>query len=149
MNNPPILILLADDDEGDTLLFKEAFSELKIKSIVHTTNNGVELMKYLSVPDIRLPDVIFLDLNMPMKNGLECLIEIKNNDMLKDISIAIYSTSENEKDIEDTFINGANVYITKPNDFNILKQVLERAVMTSYQYRDKSMKRENFLLRIG
>lgn len=148
MNNEPFHILLADDDEADRLLFQEAFSEIKIKTIVHITNNGVELMEYLSADDARLPDVIFLDLNMPRKNGLECLIEIRNTEKLKNISVAIYSTSDNEKDMDETFRNGANVYITKPNSFNVLKQVLEKAVITAYQYKDETMNRENFLLKI-
>jgi DNA-binding NarL/FixJ family response regulator len=85
---------------------------------------------------------------MPRKNGFESLQEIKSNKKLKDIYIAIYSTSENENDIEKTFRIGANIYITKPNNFDMLKQVLRKAVMTTYQYKDESMKRENFLLRI-
>ena len=148
MENAPLHILLADDDENDRLLFQEVFSGLKIKTIVHTVNNGIQLMEWLNGKNIRLPDLIFLDLNMPRKNGLECLKEIKSNDKLNDIFIAIYSTSENEKDIEETFRNGANVFITKPNNFNMLKQVLETAVMKTFQYQDQSMKRENFLLRI-
>ncbi|MGK2861784.1 MAG: response regulator, partial [Chitinophagaceae bacterium] len=64
------------------------------------------------------------------------------------ISIAIYSTSDNEKDIEETFRNGANVYITKPNNFKMLKEVLNKAIMTAFRYKDQSMDRENFLLRI-
>lgn len=98
--------------------------------------------------NIRLPHLLFLDLNMPRKNGLECLKEIRSDKKLKGISIAIYSTSGTEKDMEETFRNGANVYITKPNDFNILKQILEKVVVTTYQYQDQSMKRENYLLRI-
>jgi CheY-like chemotaxis protein len=66
------------------------------------------------------------------------LKEIKSNEKLKDIFIAIYSTSDSEKDMEETFLNGANIYITKPNDFNKLKQVLEKAVMTAYQYQERS-----------
>jgi CheY-like chemotaxis protein len=148
MNNEPLYILLADDDEGDRLIFKKSFSELKIKTKVHTVNNGLELMEWLNSKDIRLPYLLFLDLNMPHKNGLECLIEIRSNERLKDIFIAIYSTSDNEKDLDDTFINGANIYIAKPYDFNMLKQVLEKAVRTATQYKDQSMKRENFLLLI-
>lgn len=148
MENEPLHILLADDDESDRFLFTEAFSELKIKTIVHTVKNGIELMEWLNSKKNRLPHLLFLDLNMPKKNGLECLKEIKNDGRLKDISIAIYSTSDNEKDMEETFINGANVYIAKPNNFNVLKQVLEKAVMAAYQYQDEAMKRENFLLRI-
>jgi len=147
MENAPLHILLADDDENDRQLFKEAFEELNIKTIVRTVNNGIQLMQWLNRKNIRLPDLLFLDLNMPRKNGLECLKDIKSNKKLKDISISIYSTSDNEIDIEETFLNGANVYITKPNNFNKLKQVLEKAVMKTFQYQDQSMKRENFLLR--
>lgn len=148
MNNEPFHILLADDDEEDRLLFKEAFSELKINTIVRSVNGGAQLMEWLNMKDTTLPYLLFIDLNMPPKNGLECLKEIKSNEKLKDIFIAIYSTSDNEKDMEETFLNGANVYITKPNDFNVLKQVLEKAVIAASKYQDPTMNRENFLLRI-
>lgn len=148
MENEPIYILLAEDDEADRLIFTDAFAELKIKTVVRTVNDGIQLMEWLKREEIRLPYLIFLDLNMPRKNGLECLKEIRNNEKLKDIFIAIYSTSDNEKDMEETFINGANVYITKPTNFNTLKQVLEKAVITSYLYQDQSMKRDFYLLKI-
>ncbi len=148
MKNNPLLILLADDDEGDRFLFKEAFLELKIKTIVETVNNGVELMQWLNEKHEHLPHLLLLHLNMPRKNGLQCLKEIRSNEKLKNISVAIYSTSDNEKDMEETFRNGANVYITKPSDFNILKQVLEKAVMAAYQYQQVGMKKENFLLKL-
>jgi CheY-like chemotaxis protein len=141
-------ILLADDDEADRLLFTDAFSELKIETVVQTVNNGVQLMEYLQKKEKPLPQLLFLDLNMPRKNGLQCLMEIRSNEKLKDISVAIYSTSNSEKDIEETFLHGANIYIHKPADFNILKQVLEKAVRTTIQYKDETMNRDNFLLRI-
>ena len=148
MDNDPLYILLAEDDKDDRLLFTEAFAELKIKTDVTTVNNGVELMQRLNDENIRLPHLLFLDLNMPRKNGIQCLKEIRKNDKLKEISVAIYSTSSSEKDIDETFRNGANIYITKPTDFNILKKVLERAVMAAYQYQQVEMKKENFLLKI-
>lgn len=148
MQNDPIQILLSDDDEADRLLFAEAFSELKINTIIRAVNDGVQLMEWLNISNIQLPHLIFLDLNMPIKNGLQCLKEIRSNEKFDEIFIAIYSTSSNEKDIDDTFHNGANIYITKPSDFNLLKDVLEKAVMTAYRYRDGAMKKENFLLRL-
>ena len=148
MNKEPFHILLADDDEGDRLIFGDAFSELKIKSVVHFTNNGMDLMTYLNEECSRLPDLIFLDLNMPGKNGLECLKEIKGNERLCDILIAIYSTSDNEKDMEETFTNGANIYITKPNDFNVLKQLLHKAISSTLIYQGDLFNRKNFLLKI-
>lgn len=148
MNIEPLQILLADDDEGDRLIFKVAFSELKIKTVVHTVNNGIQLMEWLNKKDIHLPYLLFLDLNMPPKNGLECLKEIKSNEKLKDIFIAIYSTSDSEKDMEETFNNGANVYITKPSDFSKLKQVLDKALRTASTYQNTTLKRELFFLKV-
>jgi CheY-like chemotaxis protein len=148
MENAPFHILLADDDPDDRLLFIKAFKELKIKTDVHTVNDGVELMDCLTKRNAPLPQIIFLDLNMPLKNGLECLKEIRSNKRLNDISIAIYSTSASEKNIEETFLNGANVYIQKPNDFNILKQVLDKVVITSWHFQDPPFIKANFLLRI-
>jgi CheY-like chemotaxis protein len=148
LENAPLHILLADDDESDRLLFKEVFEELKIKTIVHTVNNGMELMDYLTKENIPLPHLLFLDLNMPRKNGLQCLKEIRSNKNLNDISIAIYSTSASEKDIDETFLNGANVYIKKPNNFSMLKLVLEQAVVATDQYQNPAFNRANFLLRI-
>lgn len=148
MEENSLHILLADDDEADRLLFTEAFSEIKIKTIVNTVNNGLQLMEWLNTESTCLPQLVFLDLNMPGKNGLQCLKEIRSDERLKDIFVAIYSTSENRKDMEETFLNGANIYITKPADFNMLKRVLERAVMTTYLYRDQAINRDLFLLRL-
>ena len=148
MRNTTFNILLADDDEADRLIFTDAFSELKIKTLITTVNSGAQLMEWLYMEEVILPHIIFLDLNMPGKNGLQCLKEIRSNEKIKDVFVAIYSTSNSEKDMEDTFNNGANVYITKPSDFNALKQVLERVVMTISLYKDTVMKRENFLLRL-
>ena len=148
MEKKPLHILLADDDEADRLLFKEALQGLDMKLIVNTVNNGIELMAFLTEINAQLPHLIFLDLNMPLKNGVECLKEIRSHEKLKDISIAIYSTSDNEKDVEETFLNGANVYITKPNDFSILKQLLYKAVAATYLYQRNSFNKENFLLKM-
>ena len=101
----------------------------------HLTRNGNEL-----------PHILFLDLNMPRKSGLDCLLEIKRSNSLKDIPIAIYSTSASEEDIEDTFVKGANVYIKKPSDFGILKKILEEVITTNWQYYTSGLNREAFLL---
>lgn len=148
MENEPLHILLADDDESDRMLFKEAFEELEIKTIVHTVNDGKQLMDYLTKKGNHMPHLLFLDLNMPRKNGLQCLKEIRSSKKLRDISVAIYSTSASEKDIEETFLNGANVYIKKPNNFNALKQVLDKAVMAAYSYEAPPFDKANFFLRI-
>jgi CheY-like chemotaxis protein len=143
-----INICLADDDQDDRLFFTDAFDELKIKTKVSTFNDGVELMNYLNDSDSVLPNVLFLDLNMPKKNGLECLLEIKKNENLNDIAIAIYSTSSSEEHIEETFINGANIYIKKPSDFETLKKILAEVVTINWQYHTSGLNKDNFLMRM-
>ncbi|MBG6185998.1 MULTISPECIES: response regulator [Flavobacterium] len=143
-----INICLADDDEDDRLFFTDAFDELKINTKVSTFNDGVELMDYLNHEDSVLPNVLFLDLNMPKKNGVECLLEIKKNEKLSDIAIAIYSTSSSEEHIEETFINGANIYIKKPNDFEDLKKILSEVVTINWQYHTSGLNKDNFLMRM-
>lgn len=141
-------VLLADDDPDDRLFFKYAIEELKIKTVVTTVNDGVDLMNYLSEPGSKMPHVVFLDLNMPRKGGMECLKEIRSNKNFKDLSIAIYSTSGSEKDIEESFVLGANIYIKKPNDFNSLKKILAEVININWQYHTSGLNKENFVLSI-
>ncbi len=148
MDNKPLHIVLADDDEGDRINFKEALEESKIKTIIHTVNDGVELMEHLSKEGITMPYILFLDMNMPKKNGLECLMEIRSNSRLKDVAVAIYSTSSSESDITATFHHGANVYIKKPTDFNMLKQVLDKVLMAASIYREPPFNMANFIFKI-
>lgn len=146
--NESIHILLADDDEDDRLFFKDAFKEIKVKTIVHIVNDGVELMNYLLRDDITLPHILFLDLNMPRKSGIECLTEIKTIPHLKEIAISIYSTSASDEDIEETFVKGANVYIKKPSDFATLKKILTQVITVNWQYHKSGLNRDTFLLSI-
>ncbi len=148
MDKDYIHIILADDDEDDRMLFTDAFGELRINTKVNTFNDGVELMDYLNAPDSILPNVLFLDLNMPKKNGIECLYEIKKDARFNDIAIAIFSTSSSEEHIEETFVQGANIYIKKPSDFTTLKKVLSDVVTLNWQYHTSGLNRDNFLLRL-
>lgn len=148
MKHDELHVLLADDDEDDRLFFRDAIDEVKVKTVVNMVNDGVELMDYLNNPNTRLPNLLFLDLNMPRKDGMECLKEIRSNHKLKDLSIAIYSTSGLEKDIEETFVKGANIYIKKPNDFEELKAILEKVINIKWQYHTSGFNKENFLLNL-
>lgn len=121
----PIKVMLADDDKDDQHLFEEALDHTPVETDLTTADNGKELMEKLHDPEIPNPDIIFLDLNMPIKNGKECITEIKADDNLKDIPVVVYSTSNNEKDINDTYNAGANLYVSKPNSFTKIIFVLK------------------------
>jgi len=148
MDSSPLHIILADDDESDRTNFKDALEESRIKTIFHSVKDGVELMEHLLMEDTPIPHLLFLDLNMPCKNGLTCLKEIRAIDKLKDVAIAIYSTSAYEKDIEETFRHGGNVYIKKPTDFNLLRQVLDKVLSAAYVYKDPPFSIANFIYKV-
>ena len=127
-------ILLADDDKADHILFEKAFKDLNVPPNITIVNDGEELIKYLTKHSEQLPDIIFLDLNMPRKNGFESLVEIREIEKLKDLPIVIFSTSfPQDKNYElgmisNLFKLGANVFIRKPNNFEQLKHVILQAL---------------------
>lgn len=144
-------ILLADDDPDDRQFFSEAIGELKMEHKLSLFKDGKELMDYLEHPEREhedIPHILFLDLNMPCKNGFDCLKEIRENSKYKDLSIAIYSTSSSDKDIEESFIGGANIYIKKPNDFGELKKVIKEVVNINWQFHTSDLNMETFLFSI-
>lgn len=147
-NKSPMHIILADDDEDDRNFFNDAIKELKMNNKLTIFNDGKELIDYLEQLESNLPHILFLDLNMPCKTGFDCLKEIRANSKFKDISIAIYSTSSSEKDIEETFIGGANIYIKKPNDFSKLKKVIKDVVNMNWQYHTSGLNKETFFFSV-
>jgi len=128
MNPKQLNILLADDDIDDCHFFKEALEALPQTTNLITVHDGDELMDYLTENSERLPHVLFLDINMPRKNGFECLSEIKSIEALKDLPVVMYSTSGSKDKINILFNNGADVYIRKPANFAQLVQVIHHAL---------------------
>jgi CheY-like chemotaxis protein len=123
----PLKIILAEDDKDDQELFMEALDATKVPSEVTTVENGEQLLSTLKDPAEPNPDIVFIDINMPVKGGKQALEEIKNDQKLKDIPAIMLSTSDHPSDIEETFQKGANLYVQKPNSFTgfilILKKV--------------------------
>lgn len=124
----PLLIYLADDDQDDRMLFKEALDEIDVDIAIEDFDNGVTLMDNLLNKDKALPDVIYLDLNMPLMNGEECLHDIKNEAELSQIPIIIYSTYADEVSANNLQKQGANLYLVKPDTFNNLKILLRKSL---------------------
>ena len=122
MKSRPIDILLVEDNPGDVLLTKEGLKEGKINNTLHVVQDGLEAMAFLNregkYSNAVRPDLILLDLNLPIKDGREVLQEIKNNNELKFIPVVVLTTSDAEKDILSTYQLHANCYITKPLDFH-------------------------------
>ncbi len=146
--NHTIKIIIADDDSDDRLLFTEAISEINTTIQIQSVDGGLQLMQMLTAADAALPDIIFLDLNMPGKNGKECLKEIKTNHRLKNVPVIIYSTSANTKDINDARNSGANLYIRKPNTFTGLIEVINKVFSINLEEYTSTPAKNNFVLGI-
>lgn len=123
---PPLLFFLADDDEDDRMLFQEALIEVNPAIRCITVKNGKEALEVLQNQIVVLPDYIFLDLNMPMMNGLKCLEALKKIDILKNIPVVIYSTSSDIDSVQESKKLGAIDFFVKPSNFTGLKNFLQK-----------------------
>ncbi len=132
MNNP-LNILLAEDDLDDQVFFEKALSELPISTILTIVKNGEQLMQYLfdRLGNATSTDILFLDLSMPCKTGVECLVEIKENAKFKKLQVVMFTCSFTSSiHFEQHLINtleriGADGFIRKPESFDQLKNIIE------------------------
>jgi CheY-like chemotaxis protein len=145
MQSEKIHIILAEDDKDDQLFFKSAFKDLKIDYSLTICNDGNELTDYLNLK-AEIPDIIFLDLNMPGKNGMECLRELRANAKYRDTTIAIYTSFASNENHEESFVRGANIFIKKPRELSELKKILLEVIYINWQYMSDGLNKENFMI---
>ena len=143
---PFINLLLADDDADDQLLFEEALRELPIQYTFKSVSNGAQLMEFLQSNTSQLPNVLFLDLNMPLKNGFECLTEIRLNENFKSVIVVIYSTSLVGDVVNLLYEKGAQYYVRKPGDFSELKKIIHTALLLAMDAPYERPPKENFVI---
>lgn len=128
----PVSLLLAEDDEDDYVLIKEAFRELGLTNDIYRVKNGEELIDFLlrkgvyqGAKPLPRPLIVLLDLNMPKKDGREALKEIKDYPELRSIPVIILTTSKYDDDIVKTYALGVNSYIKKPVGFDQFVDLLK------------------------
>lgn len=144
-----IKIVVTDDDLDDREFFAAAVENLNLRHPVEFCKNGVELIDRLYDDKFDIPDIIFLDLNMPILSGFETLEQIRKNDKFRDIPvIAIYSTSATQDGINNTFNLGANAYIVKPTSFNDLKKLVKKVLETDWNEKLKHADIASFIITI-
>jgi CheY-like chemotaxis protein len=146
MNCEPCKIFYTDDDLDDREIFVDAARHVSESLQIITQGTGDELIHMLHNPP-PLPDLIFLDLNMPVKNGYEVLQEIKQAERIKNLPVIIFSTSDDEKAINTTLQLGANLYIPKPASFSSLKEAIKYSLSINWHKFTPST--ENFVYRTG
>lgn len=135
----PVIVLMADDDEDDRLLAKDAFEECGSDIDLRSVEDGQELMDYLQGrngfaerADYPLPGLILLDLNMPRKDGREALAEIKADPVLRRIPVVVFTTSKAEEDVLRSYDLGVSSFISKPLTYESLVRLVE--TLSSYWF---------------
>jgi len=132
MEGKEIRILLIDDDEDDREIFTAAMQEVAPANTCETAISGKEGLRHLMATN-QLPDLIFLDLNMPLIHGFECLKMLKENDRLKEIPVVIYSTSNNQPDVQRAAALGASAYLSKPSQYTHLCEKLRNILLLDFR----------------
>lgn len=122
----PLRVLVVEDDDGDAMMIAEALEAVASPAIVWRVTDGEQALEHLrgGGADIR-PDLILLDLNMPRMDGRETLTEIKRDEDLRAIPVVILTTSDDVRDILETYRGHANAFVTKPMDFDALESVVQ------------------------
>lgn len=147
--NRNLVIALAEDDKEDRLLFEEAIDELPVSVELMSFNNGDELMDWLkNNNEPRLPDALFLDLNMPRKNGFAALGEMKRSNKLQNMPVIIFSIATNKEMIKQVFKDAAHYYIRKPVHFWKLKELIYKSLKLIADNDKDLPDKENFMLTI-
>ncbi len=116
--------LLVDDDADDTALFEEVLQQVDPSIGFRVATNGQEALEMLRSDGEVLPDIIFLDLNMPRMDGRQCLAELRQEDKLKHIPVIMYTTSSQQRDVIHALQNGALCFITKPASLRELEEII-------------------------
>ncbi len=124
-------LFLIDDDLDDQFFFKEVIESINPTMHCDTATNGKIALDKLKV-SASLPDIIFLDLNMPVMNGFDFLIQIKQENALSKIPVCIFTTSNIFRDKELTKEFGAQYFLTKPNDFQVLRKKLQQILSADF-----------------
>lgn len=147
ISNKALHILLTDDDEEDREFFMEAIKEIAPSVKVTTANDGEQMFDIIEKSTNDLPALIFLDLNMPCKNGFECLEDLKSSDKWKDIPVLVYSTTANLKQVDLTYQKGANLFIQKPHTYSGIKMMLNKILEFNLQELFEKARKENYIFK--
>jgi len=137
-------VVFVDDDADEFYLFNEAIEQAELAVKMRRAKDGNDLIKYLH--ENELPDVIFMDLNMPYKDGVETLTELKSNGNFKEIPVIIFSTSRNANQINTCFDKGANMYVVKPETFDEISHMVKKVFAIDWKNSHQQAPQESFVL---
>jgi CheY-like chemotaxis protein len=138
-------VLFVDDDADEYYLFNEAIEQSEQQVKMTRAKDGNDLMKILSTGNH--PDIIFMDLNMPYKDGLETLMELKSSSAFQNIPVIIFSTTSNSSQINTCYEQGANMYVVKPESFDQITSMVNKVFALDWKAKASPTSFSNFVLK--
>lgn len=130
MNYQSTHVLIADDDDDDYQIFSAAVNELSIQIVLDRSEDGDALMAFLKN---EIPDILFLDILMPCKDGRACIREIRANKRFDELPVITYSSLKQVDTIEFFYREGANLFVIKPSSFKELKEILQKILSIDWK----------------
>lgn len=124
-------IWITDDDDDDLIIFRDVIQNISPAIELKEFRNGEELLNALAI--LSAPDLLFLDINMPLKDGQQCLEEIKKQRQFAELPIIVYSSSPKPLDIFNSYESGASLYIRKPSSFDEIVLILRKALQLDWK----------------
>src|SRR5205085_3453463 len=128
MTSQSVELLLVEDNEDDAVIVQEVFADMRLATLIQVARDGEEALAYLQrqgkYKDVRMPDIVLLDINMPKKNGFEVLEEMKKDARLRSLPVIILTTSQREEDVVRSYATGACSYIHKLVDLEQFKHLM-------------------------
>ncbi|MGG5209895.1 response regulator [Chryseobacterium sp. MIQD13] len=148
MNKEYLNVIATDDDEGNMIFFKNIFKDLKIGVKSQCFSGGEDLMKYLKSCGAIIPELVFIRYDIAGKSWMECLKEIKAEPRFSNIAVAVYGHQISEAEIEDVFVNGANIFMKKPETYEGLKKSVTEIITINWQYESSGLNKDNFIMKV-
>lgn len=148
MNKEYLNVIAADDDEGTIIFFKNIFKSLKIGVKSQCFSNGGEMIEYLGSTGAIIPELVFIQYNIPGKKWIDCLDEIKADPKFSNIIIVVYADQIPESEIEEVFINGAHVFMKKAETYDGLKKAVTEILTITWQYHTSGLNTDNFIMKV-
>ena len=139
-------ILLVDDNVDEHFFFRHSLLLVTRPIYFHALPGGQEMIEYFKNESNPLPDILFLDINMPMRNGRDCLSYIRSDVRLESVPVVMYSTSDSQRDIDDTYELGADLYVRKPNGMDAIRDMISSVIRIYERDQLKHSSKEVFLL---
>lgn len=136
-------VIIADDDSDDQMLVREVIEDFEFPVNTIVLSDGLQLMH--SLKSGILPDLVLLDLNMPYKNGIECLTEIRADETTRNLPVVILSTSKAIRDMELCFAAQAHLFLSKPSTFDGLKKMIHTVLSIDWNRLPLSLNKQQFM----